>query len=89
MRDPSDPYMDERAARTPVPHIGPTRAELRQQAIDTCRLCDQDGYAGPTVCNHRPDSQQIAARGMAAVRAAMGWTDKTAHTSPTDTLPGT
>ncbi|UVT31626.1 hypothetical protein SEA_MASK_85 [Mycobacterium phage Mask] len=72
MRDPSDPYADERAAQTPTPVVTPSAAELRQRAITDCQLCDPDGYRGTTVCNHQ-DHTPAAQRGIAAIRAQMGW----------------
>ncbi|TPW93675.1 hypothetical protein [Mycolicibacterium fortuitum] len=41
--------------------------------INNCQLCDEDGYAPRhVVCDHR-DHRPAAQRGMAAIRAAMGW----------------
>lgn len=41
--------------------------------INNCQLCDEDGYTpGHVVCDHR-DHRPAARRGMAALRAAMGW----------------
>lgn len=41
--------------------------------INNCQLCDEDGYTpGHVVCDHR-DHRPAAQRGMAAIRAAMGW----------------
>lgn len=48
-------------------------AEQRQADIANCDLCDTDGYRQLTVCDHT-DHTQTAARGIAAVKAAMGWT---------------
>ena len=42
------------------------------QAITDCQLCDVDGYRGSAVCDHI-DHAEAAKRGMAMVRAAMGW----------------
>lgn len=50
------------------------RSEFR---IANCGLCDADGYTpGLVVCDHI-DHKPAAARGMAALRAAMGWNDTT------------
>lgn len=76
MRDPHDPWQDELAATTPVPHLGPTDAELRATAISQCDLCDPDGYRGTHVCDHQ-DHTATAKRGIAAIRAQMGWTNNT------------
>lgn len=44
--------------------------------IANCKLCDDDGYTpGNVVCDHR-DHRPAAQRGMAAIRAAMGWPTK-------------
>ena len=40
--------------------------------IDACDLCDEHGYRGGTVCDHH-DHASAAKRGMAMIRAAMGW----------------
>ena len=44
------------------------------RAIDACGLCDENGYVGGTVCDHF-DHTAAAKRGMAMIRAAMGWKD--------------
>lgn len=49
--------------------------------INNCKLCDDDGYTpGHVVCDHR-DHRPAARRGMAALRAAMGWSSTP---TPTD-----
>lgn len=51
------------------------RAESQRNKlrIANCQLCDEDGYTpGHVVCDHR-DHRPAAKRGMAAIRAAMGW----------------
>ena len=49
--------------------------------INNCQLCDEDGYTpGHVVCDHR-DHRPAARRGMAALRAAMGWSSTP---TPTD-----
>ncbi|WP_458317133.1 hypothetical protein [Mycolicibacterium brisbanense] len=41
--------------------------------VANCELCDDDGYTPRhVVCDHR-DHRPAAQRGMAAIRAAMGW----------------
>lgn len=47
------------------------RAELRAAEIAACHLCDSSGYIGRRVCNHDPDAEDRAARGRAAVEAAL------------------
>lgn len=41
-------------------------------AIAECGECDGDGYRAGVVCGHNPDQADTNARGMAAVRAALG-----------------
>lgn len=47
-------------------------AQQRAMLIVDCGLCDDDGYRVATVCDHE-DHTEAAKRGMAQVRAAMGW----------------
>lgn len=58
------------AERSPEPE--PTPQHLTPQAIQACPDCDNHGYRGTTVCDHQ-DHQTAAKRGMAAIRAQMGW----------------
>jgi len=44
-------------------------------AIAECGLCDDDGYRGGHPCDHI-DHASAAARGMALIRAAMGWKNR-------------
>lgn len=89
MRDPEDPWQDERAMATPTPTIGPTQAELRQRAITNCTLCDTDGYRGTTVCDHQ-DHRPAATRGMAKIRAALNRDETRDETTlPSTTTPET
>ncbi|MFA5712284.1 hypothetical protein [Mycolicibacterium sp.] len=87
MRDPSDPYADERHANGPTPDqlwaAEQRRREHtnRAQAIHECTLCDPDGYRGTTVCNHQ-DHTQTAKRHMAQIRAQMGWPAPTTPDHP-------
>lgn len=48
----------------------PDTAHLERPAIDNCELCDDDGYRGSTICDHR-DHAAAAARGRAACQAAL------------------
>jgi hypothetical protein len=52
----------------------PPPPHLTRQAINDCQLCDTDGYT-PTgrICDHQ-DHTTPAKRGIAAIRAQMGWT---------------
>jgi hypothetical protein len=43
-----------------------------EMAIARCDFCDDDGYRGGSVCDHK-DHASAAARGMAMIRHAMGW----------------
>lgn len=84
MRDPSDPYADERAIaadRDWTRERHETERAQRLQAITNCALCDQDGYRGTTVCDHQ-DHTESAQRGIAAIRAQMGWQPPTPQTHP-------
>lgn len=45
------------------------RAELRAQAIAACGICDDDGYDRGLPCDHDPEREERARRGIAAVRA--------------------
>lgn len=59
----------------PLPATPPDEiwaAEQRRNAVVDCGLCDDDGYRGSTVCDH-VDRTEVAQRGIAAVRARMGW----------------
>lgn len=41
-------------------------------AVEHCDLCDENGIRGMLRCDHI-DHGSAAARGMAMIRAAMGW----------------
>lgn len=56
----------------PVFACQPGYAADHQAAIDACALCDPDGTRNGFACDHI-DHRPAAARGMAAIRAAMGW----------------
>ena len=47
-------------------------ALARALAIAECDQCDDDGYRAGVVCGHNPEQADTNARGMAAVRAALG-----------------
>lgn len=47
------------------------RAELIQDAIDECELCDERGYLDRSVCEHNPERAEINRRGAARVREAL------------------
>jgi hypothetical protein len=61
----SDPGYD----RDAIARIAALAAE---RAIAGCDLCDDDGYRGGAVCDHI-DHSHAAKRGMALIRATMGW----------------
>lgn len=46
-------------------------ARLRRLDIDACGLCDEHGYIGLALCRHRPEQDDINARGLAAARAEL------------------
>lgn len=58
----------ERASRSDAAR---QRAEDRQRAISACSMCDPDGYIGLQLCSHDPAAADRAARGRAAVDAAL------------------
>lgn len=62
-----DRYGDNDDTLTPY-----ERAEIRAIAADQCDLCDDNGYRNGTVCDHI-DHTAAAIRGMAMIRATMGW----------------
>ncbi|QPG70013.1 hypothetical protein [Mycolicibacterium mucogenicum] len=74
LRDPTDPWMDERALATPDPEpkTDPTPEHRRPAAIDACNLCDTDGMHNGFPCHHT-DHAETARRHSAKIRAAMGW----------------
>lgn len=47
------------------------RDDTRRLAIANCALCTDDGYVGRQICNHDPAAAERAARGRAAVQAAL------------------
>jgi len=47
--------------------------EHNPQDVIDCGLCDDDGYRGSVICDHK-DHATAAKRGMAKIREAMGWT---------------
>ena len=47
------------------------RAEDRARAVAACPLCDERGLIGRTLCDHDPTATDRAARGRAAVQAAL------------------
>lgn len=62
------------AARAEVERERAARAEaarLQRLDIAQCRMCDETGYVNGRVCDHDPESGRRAARGAAAVRAAL------------------
>lgn len=48
------------------------KAIAAARAIQDCTLCNDDGYRGSMICDHI-DHAEAAKRGMALVRATMGW----------------
>lgn len=76
MRDPYDPWADERAAATPEPAPIQDRDTIR-----ACDLCDTQGLRDGLPCRHI-DHQAAARRGLATIRAQMGWNTPTGKTTP-------
>lgn len=67
--------MPDRYGENPEPEAPADARQRRlaaEMAITRCDLCDDDGYRGPTVCDHI-DHTEAAKRGMAMIRATMGW----------------
>ncbi len=56
------------AAEQRAQHQG--ERDAKRQAIAACRLCDQDGYNGLSVCDH-VDHSATARAGLARARAAL------------------
>lgn len=68
-RERDEDYDPAQAAKGRSHRIDP---EARAAAIKACEMCDKDGYRNGTVCWH-VDYSGAARRGMAMLRAAMGW----------------
>jgi len=47
------------------------RARKRAEEIEACNLCNDNGYFGTTVCDHKPNRLATNRNGMALVRAAL------------------
>ena len=73
-----DRYSDADPTDLDVPDREWSAAQARALAIVNCGLCDDDGYCGSRVCSH-VDHRPAAQRGMAQIRAQMGWTQPTTH----------
>jgi hypothetical protein len=69
MPDDPKPHLDENGFVI-LDEPEPSTAHLAAEAVVACGMCDDDGYRGGTVCDHQ-DRSEIAARGSAAVRAAL------------------
>lgn len=87
MRDPQDPWADERAM------TGPSADELwstnrTRDVIHDCDLCDTHGLRDGLPCRHI-DHAAAAARGTAHIRQIMGWTqrDETRDEIPSPAQP--
>lgn len=75
-------HLDDNGFVIPTPN--PDTHQARTQAITNCGLCDQDGYRGTTVCDHT-DHHPAAQRGIALIRAQMGWTNQPHTSNPEET----
>lgn len=81
MRDPYDPWADERT------QAQPDFADIAEtEAIRTCTHCDHQGIRpnGLTCCHI--DHAAAAKRGLATIRAQMGWNTTTGTTHPRNPL---
>lgn len=76
MRDPYDPWADERT------QAQPDLTDIAQaEAIRNCQLCDTHGHRDGLPCRHI-DHAAAAKRGLATIRAQMGWNTPTGTTTP-------
>ena len=66
--------MPDRYGEEPITADRPDILAARRAsvAIDDCNLCDENGIRNGFACDHI-DHRPAAARGMAKIRAAMGW----------------
>lgn len=71
MRDPQDPWADERASADQLWTANRTR-----DAIRTCDLCDTHGLRPNGLTCRHIDHAAAAARGTAHIRQLMGWTQR-------------
>lgn len=62
----------DRVEREAKQRLARAAAQARYDGIRHCGLCDDDGYVGGMVCDH-VDHAETARRGMAMIRATMGW----------------
>jgi hypothetical protein len=85
MRDPYDPWADERATTTPPTETTPPRepkpTHLTPTAIQACNLCNTEGQRDGFPCDHT-NHKPAATRGMTEIRRIMGWKTPTTNTNP-------
>ncbi|WP_070924669.1 hypothetical protein [Mycobacteroides chelonae] len=77
MRDPNDPWADERAMAQP----DPTEAQALD-AIRRCTYCDHEGIQPNGLTCRHIDHAAAARKGLAQIRAQMGWNHPTGTTTP-------
>ncbi|MGA5467159.1 plasmid mobilization protein [Mycobacterium sp. NPDC050041] len=75
--DPRDPHAEERRQdrirrydEAMIENGHRDETHLTAQAIADCPMCDEDGYRGLGVCDHR-DHHESTSRGRAAVQAVL------------------
>lgn len=77
MRDPYDPWADERAA------AAPDLTDIAEsEAIRSCTHCDHQGIRPNGLTCRHIDHAAAAQRGLATIRAQMGWNTPTGTTTP-------
>lgn len=67
-----DRYGEDQPSDMPDAEWSAHLRHLEAMAVVNCGLCDDDGYRGSRVCDH-VDRTAAAKRGIALVRATMGW----------------
>lgn len=67
--------MPDRYGDDHMPDYGSDEPWINANAIANCELCDDHGKRGMYVCEHI-DYASAAKRGMAMVRAVLGWEPK-------------
>ncbi|MBN7559810.1 Uncharacterised protein [Mycobacteroides abscessus subsp. massiliense] len=76
MRDPYDPWADEQA------HLAELAQAQDLDAIRSCTHCDHQGIRPNGLTCRHIDHAAAAKRGLATIRAQMGWNTPTGTTTP-------
>lgn len=76
MRDPYDPWADEQA------HLAELAQAQDLDAIRSCTHCDHQGIRPNGLTCRHIDHAAAAQRGLATIRAQMGWNTPTGTTTP-------